>query len=314
MSVQRCVFLGTPELARYCLESMLKDEHFQIVAVVTQPDRPAGRKMQLQPSPVKKFALEKGLKVLSPESINTAEALSEIASLRAELAVVVAFGQILSQKFLALYPERVVNVHGSLLPRWRGAAPIQRAIMAGDKETGVCLQVMVKKLDAGGILGSRPIVISPDMSALELLEAMKTPAADLLHVELMDYLRGNLVATPQDEALITYAAKIDKSEGEIEWTWSAQKINNYIRGLAMGPGAHTRRAGKVLKLHKAEIAYCKAGSLPGTVVACGEDSVTLACGEQALRLLEVQPESRSRMPMREYLRGYPLKVGDVLGK
>ncbi len=321
MSLIRTLFLGTPDIARYCLESLLEDEHFSVVGVITQPDRPAGRKMKLTPSPVKELALKKGLEVHSFDSVNTPEALAQVASWRAEVAVVVAFGQIVSQKFLDLFPHKVVNVHASLLPRWRGAAPIQRALMAGDKETGVCLQVMVKELDAGDVLGSRTLVIKEDWDALELHEQMKPLAADLLKVELMDYLRGNLVAVPQNPTQITYAHKLSKSESAIDWTLPARQIFNRMRGLALGPGVHCQRGDKPLKILRAQVEV-KDGNQsrgsaafpqqPGQVLKVDKDSFVVACGEQALRVFEVQPPSRPRMAVGEYLKGYPLAEGEVL--
>src|SRR5690606_12427434 len=203
----RTVFLGTPDFARAQLEYLAQDPHYEIVGVVTQPDRPAGRHMHLQPSPVKKFALEKGFKVLTPEKM-TPEVIAEVASWRAELAVVVAFGQILPQAFLDLFPKKAVNIHASLLPRWRGAAPIQRAIMAGDKETGVALQVIVKKLDAGDVIGTYRLPITDETDALKLLTDMVPLGQKLLHVDLMDYLRGNISPQPQDDGAVTYAHKI----------------------------------------------------------------------------------------------------------
>ena len=199
MSRVRVLFLGTPEFAVTSLQRLIDDEHFEVVAVVSQPDRPAGRKMQLKPSPVKEVALAKGLPVFTPETVNTEEFRAKILELKPESAAVVAFGQILGQKFLDLFPKGCVNVHGSLLPRWRGAAPIQRAVMAGDAETGVALQIVVRKLDAGPVLGIRRLPLSDSMNAFELHEALKGLGADLLHVEYIDYLRGNLFPIAQDE-------------------------------------------------------------------------------------------------------------------
>ncbi len=223
MSTVRVVFLGTPDFSKSCLEALSKDSHFEVVGVVTQPDKPAGRKMLLQSSPVKEFALSQGYKVLSPENINTDDALKEIESLNGEAAVVVAYGQILSQNFLDIFEEKVVNVHASLLPHWRGAAPIQRAILADDNESGVALQKVVKKLDAGDVLGIRKLSLSDNLSALDVLEKFKPLAAELLHIEFMDYLRGNLAGTVQDEKQVTYAKKIEKAEGIIDWSRSSRR-------------------------------------------------------------------------------------------
>ena len=307
MSRVRAIFLGTPEIARFCLESMIRDEHFEVVGVVTQPDRPAGRKLQLQPSPVKALVQGSPIPVLTPENVNAPDVLEAIAEWKAEVAVVVAFGQIVSQKFLNLFPQKVVNVHASLLPRWRGAAPIQRALMEGDAETGVCLQVMVKKLDAGPILGSRKISVSEDLDAIGLYQSMEKLGSELISVELMDYLRGNLTPQPQNEAAVTYAKKIEKSEGLIDWSKPAFEIHNKVRGLVMGPNAYTRRAGVGLKIWRTKVVGHSHSLRPGQVVEVSENHLRIACGQGSLDLLEVQPESRAKMPIQAYLRGYPVQ-------
>jgi len=308
----RTVFLGTPEIARHCLEGLIKDDHFEVVGVVTQPDRPAGRNLKPMPSPVKKLVESIGIPVISPESVNTPEVLQTLSDWRAEAAVVVAYGQIVSQEFLDLFPRRVVNVHASLLPRWRGAAPIQRALMAGDRETGVSLQVMVKKLDAGDVIGFRKFQLDADMNAIELLQALTALAIELVRVDFMDYLRGNLSAIPQDEALVTYAPKIDKSEAKIRWEKPAVEIHNLVRGLAMNGGAVARVNGKNLKIHRTRVVSdVKVGEAePGEIVISSSGRLVVACADQAVELTEVQPESRSRLSIGEYLKGYPLHAGE----
>ncbi len=312
MSKIRVCFLGTPDFSVVALRALLKDEHFEIVGVITQPDRPSGRKMQMTPSPVKIFALSHGLRVMSPESVNKEPLLQEIQKWGAEVAVVVAFGQIVSTKFLGLFPHGAVNVHGSVLPRWRGAAPIQRAIEFGDTESGVTLQKMVKELDAGDILGIRKMKIEPNQNALELHDQMAILGSDLLHVELMDYVRGNLAPVPQDPAKVTYAKKIDKSESEINWTESAEKIHNKIRAFVMGPGTFTILNGKKIKIHATRLAA--GNGKPGQVIALTADSLAVAAGAGSLELIELQPESRNRMKISEFLKGNPLKMGDLIGK
>jgi len=312
MSKIRVLFLGTPDFAAASLERLIQDDdHYEIAAVITQPDRPAGRKMQLKPSPVKELALKHGLEVLTPESVNTEEFLAKIKSYGAESAAVVAFGQILSQKFLDLFPRGCVNVHASLLPRWRGAAPIQRAIMEGDRESGVSLQIVVKKLDAGPVLGTRTVKITDDMDARDLHDQLKVLGADLLHIEYMDYLRGNLTPVEQDESLATYAAKITKSEARLDWSLPARTLFNRVRGLAMGPFAFCQLpGGSTLKIHKTKVLdENEVHGAPGEIVQVGPESIAVACGQGLLEVLEVQPESRSRMTVAEYLRGYPLSVG-----
>lgn len=323
MSKVRILFMGTPAFASTALQSMLDDEHFEIAAVVTQPDRPAGRKMQLTPSPVKKLALEKGLNVFTPETVNTEAFRQEVQNLAVESAVVVAFGQLLGDAFLALFPKGAVNVHGSLLPKWRGAAPIQRSIMAGDQETGVALQIVVKKLDAGPVLGMRKIQLTESETAADIYPLLAKLGCELLSTEYMDYLRGNLTPVAQDETLVSHAAKIKKSEAAIDWTKPAHQIVNLVRGLALGPVPHARRAdGSTFKIHRAvsgpsSEAYSTGSRPAGTVVGVSESglecSIDVLAGDgKAVRLLEVQPESRARLSLKDYLHGYPVSIGEVL--
>lgn len=311
MSKVRVCFLGTPDFALTCLKALVQDEHYEVVGVVTQPDRPAGRKMLLTPSPVKTYAMAQGLPVLSPESVNKDFMLTEIEKWGAEVAVVVAFGQILSTKFLNLFRFGAVNIHGSILPRWRGAAPIQRALEAGDKESGVTLQKIVKELDAGDVIGTRRLSLSDDMNATELYTELAVLGAELLHVELMDFVRGNLAAIPQDPSGVTFAKKIDKLEAEIKWPESAEKIHNKVRAFSMGPGTFTTLAGKKLKIHKTKVTT--GSGKPGEVLVLKEQSMVVAAGEGALEIFEIQPESRSRISVAEFLKGYPMKKGDLLG-
>ncbi|NCN40945.1 methionyl-tRNA formyltransferase [bacterium] len=311
MSRVRIAFLGTPEISRHFLESLIKDEHYEVVGVITQPDRPAGRKMNLQASPVKVLAESLGIPVLSPETINSQSIRDQVVTWRAEACVVVAFGQIVSQKFLDLFPGRVVNIHASLLPHLRGAAPVQRSLMAGEKQTGVSLQVMVKKLDAGPLLGVRKIQVPESMNAIELFSEMIRLGKDLLEVDFMDYLRGNLSAIPQDESLATYAHKIDKSEALIDWKRSAVEIHNQVRGLAMGPQAFTHRDGKVLKIHKTIVSEKVSDLSPGSMIQEGSQ-LFVTTGEGVIELLGVQPESKPQMKTEDYLRGKPVKEKESL--
>lgn len=314
MSKVRILFLGTPEFAAASLRRLIADEHYEIVGVVSQPDRPAGRKMQLKPSPVKELALQHGLRVFTPQTVNTQEFRDQILALGAESAAVVAFGQILGQKFLDLFPRGCVNVHGSILPRWRGAAPIQRSLMAGDLEGGVALQIVVRQLDAGPVLGIRRLALPEEMNAMELHDALKDLGADLLHIEYMDYLRGHLTPTPQDESQVTIAPKIDKAEARLDWTLPAREIHNKVRGLQMGPFAFTERGGVPLKIHKTRVVDDNSThGAPGRLTNVGGvvgGSLVVQCGRGLLEILEVQPESRSRMSVIDYLRGYPLKESE----
>lgn len=314
MSKVRVVFLGTPDFAVTCLKGLVDDEHYEVVGVITQPDRPAGRKMQMQPSPVKSYCLAHGLRVISPESVNTDTMLQQVEIWGAEIAVVVAFGQLLSENFLKLFPLGAVNVHGSLLPRWRGAAPIQRSIEFGDEVTGVALQKVVKKLDAGDVLGTRNIVLSEDVDAQNLYERMAVLGAEMLSLELMDYIRGNLSGEPQDESQVTYAKKIEKSEGEIHWSQTAKAISRKVRAFNMGPGTWIVHQKKKIKVHKVQVLDSdkKSSALPGTILKAEGSDLWIQTSQGILALHELQPESRTRMATVDFLKGYNLKEGDLL--
>jgi methionyl-tRNA formyltransferase len=340
MSKIRVCFLGTPEFAATSLKALLEDEHFEIVGVVTQPDRPAGRKLTLTPSPVKVLAQSKGFKVLSPESLKDNQLiLDAIKTWGAEVAVVVAFGQILTEEFMASFNFGAVNIHGSLLPRWRGAAPIQRSIQYGDLETGVALQKIVKKLDAGDVLGIRKITTPTAMTAMELHDQLAVLGADLLRVELMDYIRGNLAGIKQNEESVTVAKKIDKAESEIKWNLDAIEVHNQVRALTMGPGSYTLLDGKKIKIHKTNVkpefakfeysitnqsdlkkylegyAQRKTASSTnaGKITKITDAAITVQCGKGEVELIEVQPESRNKMKIKDFLQGNSLKINDRFG-
>lgn len=310
MSVIRTLFLGTPHIAQKCLQSLHEDEHFEIVGVVSQPDRPSGRKMKLSPSAVSEYALNQELNLLRPESAKTQEFIDSVQKLGAEAAVVVAYGQILTQNFLDLYPQKVVNVHASLLPKWRGAAPIQRSIINGDSETGVCLQIMKQELDAGDVLNFRKIPLDSEIDALELHDQMIPLAADLLTIDFMDYLRGNLSGTPQDQAHVTFAPKIKKQESIIDWGQSSLNLHRLRRGLTLGPGVVSSLLNKRIKLHKTQVVNIDSKGVPGTIVMVNENSFLVQCGLGQLEVLEVQLESKRRQSVNEFLKGFHLKVGD----
>lgn len=319
MSKVRICFLGTPEFALVALKELSQDEHYEIVGVVTQPDRPAGRKMQLTPSPVKSFCLQQGLTVISPESIKHETILQEIEKWGAEVAVVVAYGQILPQKFLELFPFGAVNVHGSILPRWRGAAPIQRALEAGDQESGVTLQKVVKELDAGDILGIRKFNFDDHINATEAYDQLAKLGADLLKIEFMDYVRGNLAPTAQDSTRVTYAKKIDKSEAEIKWSKTAKQIHDQVRAFTMGPGTWTLLANKKIKIHKTEFDLEEQKDSqqktlnPGQICQLDSDGFWVQTGKGKLKILMLQPESRNRLTAGDFLKSQTLAIGEQLG-
>lgn len=313
MSKVRVCFFGTPEFSVTCLKALLEDEHYEVVGVVTQPDRPAGRKLQLTPSPVKAFAQAQNLRVVAPESLKQNGMIrDEILRWGAEVGVVVAFGQILQESFMNGFKLGCVNVHASLLPRWRGAAPIQRSLEAGDTVSGVALQKMVKKLDAGDVIGERRVALDSEINALELHDKLAFLGADLLRVELMDYVRGNLAGLPQDEALVTYAHKIEKNESALDLAQPAVKLHNKVRGFTWGPGTYVMDDGKRLKVHRTRVApdFARKGA-PGEILDITAGGILVATGDGALELIDVQPESRNKMNAGEYARQKGLRAGAV---
>lgn len=308
----RTVFFGTPEFAVPTLEALVEDSRFEVVHVISQPDRPAGRKMRLTPSIIKARALELGLPVTTPEKCNTPEFLEFFKTLNADLAVVVAFGQILPQKLLDVLDQKFVNLHGSLLPRWRGAAPIQRSIMEGDLKTGVSLQVMVKKLDAGAVISEVATLIEPNENAISLHDRLSLLGARLVQDTLPQYCAGEITPTAQDESLVTYAHKIEKSESEMDWNLPAKQIHQNLRGLALGPGAFCIFKGKKLKIHRALVISRNSDQRPGCVSMVEAQSFSVQTGEGQLQVLEVQPESRSKMDVKAFMLGNPLELGLAL--
>ena len=304
-------FLGTPEFAAVHLRSLLAEPAFSVVGVVTQPDRPSGRKMQLTASAVKSLALENNLPVLTPENLRKQpEIFEQIKKWNPDVAVVVAFGQILNQDFLDYFKFGAVNVHGSLLPKWRGAAPIQRSIEAGDLETGVTLQKIVKKLDAGPIIGERKVKLENHTTATELYDQLAALGCELLKTDLPDYIQGKINLTIQDESQVTVAAKIEKEESLLKWEDTAVQIHNKVRAFSMGPGTYCLFQNKRLKIIKTKVVDPDSKGKPGFIKNSDQENLVLQTGQGSLALLEVQPESKAKMPIKDFLNIYKLKNGD----
>ena len=305
-------FLGTPAFAAVHLKFLLNHPAYRVVGVVTQPDRPTGRKMQLTPSVVKTLALENSLPVLTPENLRKEPGtFATLKSWQADVAVVVAFGQILSQEFLDSFKFGAVNIHGSLLPTWRGAAPIQRALEAGDTEGGVTLQKMVKKLDAGTIIGERKIKLDDTITATELYDRLAVLGCELLDTALIGSIQGKIQPVEQDETKVTIAAKIEKTESLLNWTMGAREIHNRVRAFTMGPGTYVIFQGKRLKIHSTKVADENLTGTAGVVVATGSSGLLIQTAKGLLSVLEVQPESKSKMPIVDFLKATELKQGDL---
>ncbi len=308
----RVCFLGTPEFAADHLQTLINHPHFTVAGVVTQPDRPSGRKMQLTSSAVKKLALEKKLEILTPENLRKdAPCFEKIKSWKCDIAVVVAFGQILNQDFLDSFRLGAVNVHGSLLPKWRGAAPIQRALEAGDTSGGVSLQKMVKKLDAGPVIGERKIQLSDEITATELYAMLSKLGCELLTKELLEFTQGYIQPQEQEEAQVTLAAKIEKEESLVSWESSAKKIHDKVRAFTMGPGTYCFLNGQRLKLHRTRVTDSSSNGKISEIVRCENSELILQTGQGHISLLEVQPESKVKMSITDFLKSHRLQKGDL---
>ncbi|MBE9471699.1 MAG: methionyl-tRNA formyltransferase [Chloroflexi bacterium] len=308
----RVVFMGTPEFAVPVLEA-LADAH-RVVGVVTQPDRPAGRGRRLAPSPVKQVALEHGLMLSQPHSLRTPEAVVQLSAWRPEVIVVAAFGQILPQDVLDIPPHGCLNVHGSLLPRWRGAAPVTAAILAGDEVTGVTIMQMDAGLDTGPVLAQREEPIAPDDTQATLEERLARMGAELLVETLVAYLAGSLLPRSQPDEGATYAGQLRKEDGWLDWSRPAVELDRRVRAFTPWPGAFTMWRGRRLKVLRAvPLPAWRGGVSPGTVVALA-GGVVVATGEGALRLEEVQLAGKRPMDIGAFLRGQRDFVGSVLAQ
>jgi methionyl-tRNA formyltransferase len=305
------VFAGTPEFALPTLDAIAASRH-RIRAVLTQPDRPSGRGRHLASSPVKERALALGLPVLQPATLKSGDAAREIASLAPDVLVVVAYGLLLPPDILALPRLGCLNVHASLLPRWRGAAPVARAILAGDAETGVCIMRMEPGLDTGPVMLARGTPIDARESA-GLLEARLAEAGGALAVEALDALAaGSATFTPQDAARATYAAKLTKAEAKLDWREGAPALARRVRALNPRPVAETVLDGAQLRIHEADAVTAAPGPVPGTIVSASADGIVVMAGEGALALRRVQLPGRRSFSAGEISNARSL-VGKVLG-
>jgi len=303
----RLAFAGTPEFAVPHLRACLA-ENVEIAAVYTQPDRPAGRGRALAASPLKQAALAAGLRVEQPDSLRGAPAQQGLRDLDLDLLVVVAYGLILPRKVLALPRLGCWNVHASLLPRWRGAAPIQRALLAGDAETGVCLMQMEAGLDTGPVLLERKLAIAADDTGGTLHDRLAALGAQVLHEGLQLAQAGaTLTATLQPDTGVTYAHKLDKVEAQLDWTASATALERKVRAFDPWPVAQAQIAGETLRIWRAVTRPSAAvGREPGSIVGAGRDGIDVACGEGVLRLVEVQRAGGRRMRVADYLNAHSL--------
>lgn len=310
----KIIYMGTPDFAVAPLEAILKAGH-EVTAVVTQPDRQKGRGREVQYSPVKECALSYGIPVLQPLKIKEKDAVEELRKYPADIFVVAAFGQLLSEEILNMPRLGCINIHASLLPAYRGAAPIQWCVINGEEKTGVTIMQMAKGMDTGDILLQKEVVLDEKETGGSLFDRLMETGAELIVEVLPKIEAGELTPVVQKEELATYAGKITKDMGNIDFAKSAVTIERLIRGLNPWPSAFTHYKEKILKIWEADVVSECANAenpVPGTVIAMDKESFTLATGEGALRIRSLQPEGKKRMSCAEFMRGYEVKVGEAL--
>ncbi len=307
----KILFMGTPDFARTCLETLFEAGRDEIVGVISQPDKPQGRHMELRPTPVKEYALGKGLRVFQPETLKDNAILPLLRELMPELIVVVAYGRILPEYVLSFPKYRCVNIHASLLPRFRGAAPIQRAVMAGDSVSGVTSMYMEKGLDVGDMILREEVPVGPDETAGELHDALAAAGGRVLLKTVERFRNGDFSAEKQDEALACYAGMLTKAEGEIDWSLPAEEIKNRVRGLNPWPMAFTFIGGRRVVIDK--VFPAEGGGESATVIRADGEGLLVACGDGAILIKEFKPEGKKKMPVSEYLRGHKIEKGTKLG-
>jgi len=305
------VFFGTPQFAVPTLRRLLDSAH-SVAGVITQPDRPRGRGQKITHAPVKALALERGIPVYQPDRLKPAEVADTLRAWRADLGVVAAYGRIIPEHLLTISPFGMINVHASLLPKYRGAAPVHRAVINGDSQTGVTIMRVVKELDAGGMFAKVTRPIGPDETSDVVETALADVGAELLITVVEQLASGTAREEPQDETQATYAPRLTKEEGLIDWTRSASDINNRVRGLYPWPHAYTFFKGTRLIVLRSVVAVAGASvTSPGTILRATSDAIHVATGDGALAILDVQPEGRRAMRAHDFLLGHRLATGET---
>ncbi len=307
--------MGTPEFSVPILEALIEQENLEIVAVITQPDRKVGRKQLVTAPPVKELALAHELLVLQPEKLSGSEEMNKILELKPDLLITAAYGQYVPTKLLTTPKFKAINVHASLLPKYRGAAPIHYAVLKGDEKTGITIMYMEKEMDAGNIISQREIEISEADDTGTLFEKLSLLGRDLLLDTLPDILSGQNESIVQDESKVTYSPMISKAEEQIDWTKSAKEIFNQVRALRPAPGAYTLLNGERFKIWDAKVKDEMSESKAGMVVLVDKEKLLVAAGDgQLLSLLSVQPAGKRSLTIEEYLAGAEMKKGDLFGE
>ncbi len=314
MSKARVLFMGTPDFAVPSLRLLLEEkDQVEVIGVVTQPDRPKGRKKVLTPPPVKVEAIKHDLPVFQPQKLRSEEAIRQVLELQPDLIVTAAYGQILPEPVLNAPKYGCINVHASLLPKYRGGAPIHHAIINGEKETGVTIMYMVKALDAGDMLLQRAIPITSGDNVGTMHDKLANLGAELLKEVLPSILDGTVQAVPQDDEQATFAPNITREDEKIDWERTAQELDCQIRGLCPWPVAYTLWKGKPFKIWKASVVNEETQGEPGTVIRLDNNGIVVATGKGLLRLTEVQPSGKKPMPARQFINGRQMKAGDRFG-
>lgn len=303
MQINNIIFMGTPDFAVPCLDKL--HQNYNVTAVITQPDRPKGRGQHLAKSPVKVYAEEHNLPVYQPEKIKTAEFTEKLRQMQPDLIIVVAFGQILSQEILDIPKFGCINVHASLLPRWRGAAPIHWSIIGGDTETGVTTMYMDAGLDTGDMILKAKTVITPEMTTAQLHDALMMQGADLLIETIQSIENGTVSREKQDDSLSCYAKMLNNNNCRIDWTKSAQEIHDLVRGLNSWPIAYTTLNGKKFKIWQTKIIDTDTtGKTPGQIIDLTKKGIIVATGNGTIELLQIQPPNKAKMPASSYINGH----------
>jgi len=307
--------MGTPEFAVPSLRLIAENPDFEIVGVVTQPDRPKGRGKKLKAPPIKELALELGLPIIQPVSVNSQEALDVISQWKPDVIVVVAFGQILKPQLLSLPPKGCINLHASLLPKYRGPAPIHWAIINGENVTGVTTQFMSEKLDAGDIILQEEVEIGPEETAGELHDRLADVGAVLLVKTLKLLAQGKAEPKKQDESKVSYAPLLTSKDEVVNWNKEAFKIVNHIRGMNPWPGVYTKLNGRILKIWRAKV-YDEelVSDVPGKVLDFVEEGFVVQAGQGQVLVVEVQPEGKPKMTAADFIIGRNIEKGHILGK
>ncbi|AEV69141.1 methionyl-tRNA formyltransferase [Acetivibrio clariflavus DSM 19732] len=305
--------MGTPEFAIPSLDMLLK-EGYDVVAVVTQPDKPKGRGNKMSPPPVKEYAIEHGIEVLQPEKVKTEEFVEKIKEINPDLLVTAAYGKILPKSVLDIPKYGCINVHGSLLPRYRGAAPIQWSIINGEKVTGITTMYTDVGMDTGDMLVKAEIQITEDMTAGELHDKLAVLGAEVLKETLLRLKNGTLERIPQNDEEATYAPMMTKEIGCIDWSKSSREIHNLVRGTNPWPGAYTFLSGKKMKIWMTSVVSDdKHDSKAGTILKVSKDGIVVACGSGKLNIKEIQFENARKMSVEEYICGHKIGEGELLG-